>query len=298
MESISEPYVIHYPRIVAVADDTGSAVELIEFFDCIGGAMWSKHHYRKSPLVRDVRCVGSSMRYSLETGTVDLALEGSRFPAGIAACTVDGAEIAVTYIGMGGGGVGAAACRSDAAGVLRSKSDPAGGGKIAGATLWLPKMQRLLIGVDDTDTPEEGATWTLVHNIARAVADERSIYLSHTIVQLFPVPYRTKNCVGLVVEFATTDPKGLTGRFHQLLKKYTLSEKTGMAVYSGFSPSEELLAYGRKVKRGEVEAGLLESIRDPRLHIIMNGRGIVGAVAAIPFYTNYEEALELCSGKN
>jgi len=58
MESISEPYVIHYPRIVAVADDTESAVELIEFFDCIGGAMWSKHHYVKSPLVRDVRCVG------------------------------------------------------------------------------------------------------------------------------------------------------------------------------------------------------------------------------------------------
>ena len=298
MESISDPYVIHYPRIVAVADDAGSSVELIEFFDCIGGAMWSKHHYVKSPLVRNVRCVGSTMRYSLKTGTVDLALEGSRFPAGISACTVDGAEIAVTYIGMGGGGVGAAACRSDAAGVLRNRSDPAGGGKIAGATIWLPKMQRVLIGVDDTDTPEEGATWTLVHNIARAVADERSIYLSHTIVQLFPVPYRTKNCVGLVAEFATNDPEGLIGRFQQLLKKYTLSKKTGMAVYTGFAPSEELLAYGRKVKRGEVEAGLLETIQDPRLNIIMNGRGIVGAVAAIPFYTNYEEALELCSGKS
>lgn len=297
MESISDPYVIHYPRIVAVADDSGSSVELIEFFDCMGGAMWSKHHYAKSPLVRNVRCVGATMRYSLKTGTVDLALEGSRFPAGISACIVEGSEIAVTYIGMGGGGVGAAACRSDAAGVLRSRSDPAGGGRVAGATIWLPKMQRVLIGVDDTDTPEEGATWTLVHNIARAVADERSIYLSHTIVQLFPVPYRTKNCVGLVVEFATNDPEGLIGRFRQLLEKYTLSKKTGMAVYSGFSPSEELLAYGRKVKRGEVEAGLLETIQDPRLRIIMNGRGIVGAVAAIPFYTNYEEALELCSGK-
>lgn len=297
MESISDPYVIHYPRIVAVADDFGSSVELIEFFDCIGGAMWSKYHYAKSPLVSNVRYVGATMRYSLKTGTVDLALEGSRFPAGISACIVEGTEIAVTYIGMGGGGVGAAACRSDAVGVLRSRSDPAGGGKVAGATLWLPRMQRVLIGVDDTDTPEEGATWTLVHNIARAVADERSIYLSHTIVQLFPVPYRTKNCVGLVVEFATNDPVGLTGRFQQLLEKYTLSKKTGMAVYTGFSPSEELLAYGWKVKRGEVEAGLLETITDPRLRIVMNGRGIVGAVAAIPFYTNYDTALELCSGK-
>ena len=298
MESISDPYVIHYPRIVAVADDSGSSVELIEFFDCIGGAMWSKCHYAQSPIVDEVRCVGSTMRYSLKAGAVDLALEGSRFPAGISACTVNESEIAVSYLGMGGGGVGAAACRSDAAGVIRSRSDPAGGGKVAGATIWLPRMQRVLIGVDDTDTPEEGATWTLVHNIAHAVADERSVYLSHTIVQLFPVPYRTKNCVGLVAEFATNDPDGLVARFHTLLEKYTLSKKTGMAVYTGFTPSEELLAYGRKVKRGEVDASLLESIRDPDLRIIMNGRGIVGAVAAIPFATRYEEALELCCGKN
>ena len=298
MENISEPYVIHYPRIVAVADESGDRVELVEFFDCIGGAMWSKCHYVKSPIVEDVRCVGATMRYALKTGTVDLALESSRFPAGISVCTVDDTEISITYIGMGGGGVGAAACRSDASGVLRSRSDPAGGGKVAGATIWLPRMQRVLIGVDDTDTPEDGATWTLVHNIARAVEDSRSVYLSHTIVQLFPVPYRTKNCVALVAEFATNDPEGLISRFHQLLEKYTLSKKTGMAVYTGFTPSEELLAYGRKVKRGEVEAGLAASIRDPHLRIVMNGRGIVGAVAAIPFFTLYEEALELCSGKN
>lgn len=295
---LSDPYVIHYPRIVAVADMDGNRVELIEFFDCVGGAMWSKCHYAQSPIVENVRCIGATMRYAVKTGTVDLALEGSRFPAGISSCTINGPEIAITYIGMGGGGVGAAACRSDAAGVLRSRSDPAGGGKVAGATIWLPRMQRILIGVDDTDTPEEGATWTLVHNIARAVEDEQSVYLSHTIVQLFPVPYRTKNCVGLVAEFATSDPDSLVSRFHQLLEKYTLSNKTGMAVYTGFSPSEELLSYGRKVKRGEVEAGLLASIRDPHLRIVMNGRGIVGAVAAIPFFTKYDEALELCSGKN
>lgn len=298
MESISDPYVIHYPRITAVADAEGTQVELIEFFDCIGGAMWSKHHYAQSPIVQDVRCVGSTMRYLLKAGTTDLALEGSRFPAGISSCNIDADEIAVTYIGMGGGGVGAAACRSDAAGVLRSRSDPAGGGKLAGATLWLPRMQRVIIGVDDTDTPDEGATWTLVHNIARAVENETAVYLSHTIVQLFPVAYRTKNCVALAAEFATTDPEGLIARFRRLLEKYTLSQKTGMAVYTGFSVSEELRVYGQKVKRGEVEAGLIDSIRDPALRIVMNGRGITGAVAAIPFATQYEEALELCSGKN
>ncbi len=297
MANISEPYVIHYPRIVAVAREDGRRVELIEFFECVGGAMWSKYHYARSPVVEQVRCVGTTMRYLLKTGSVDLVLEGSRFPAGISGCTVDESEISVSYIGMGGGGVGAAACRSDAAGVLRSRSDESGGGKIAGSTIWLTRMQRVLIGVDDTDTPEDGATWTLVHNIAKAVEEEHTVYLSHTIVQLFPVPYRTKNCVGLVAEFATTDPEGLIVRFHRLLKQYTLSGKTGMAVYTGFIPSQGLLEFGWKVKRGEINPELLEDLQDPDLRIIMKGRGIIGAVAALPFYTNYTEALELCIGK-
>jgi methanogenesis imperfect marker protein 11 len=154
----------------------------------------------------------------------------------------------------------------------------------------------VLIGVDDTDTAEEGATWTLVHNIAKAVEDNHTAYLSHTIVQLFPVRYRTKNCVSLVVEFATDNPEGLIDRFQRLLEHYTLSTKTGMAAYTGFSPSEALLSYGRKVKRGEVDAGLFRKLNDEHLRIIMEGRGITGAVAALPFATRYEEALMLCDG--
>jgi hypothetical protein len=74
MASLSEPYIIHYPQIVAVSDNDAQRVELIEFFDCVGGAMWSQRHYKKSPIVEDVRCVGSTMRYLLRPGTVNLAL--------------------------------------------------------------------------------------------------------------------------------------------------------------------------------------------------------------------------------
>lgn len=297
MESISEPYVIHYPQIAAVADRSGEQVELIEFFDCTGGAMWSAKHYAQSPLVSSVRPAGGTMRYLLKAGTVNLALEGSRFPAGISGVQIERDEIAITYIGMGGGGVGAAACRADAKGILRSRCDESGGGKLAGSTIWLPRMERILIGVDDTDTPEQGATWTLVHNIARAVADERSVYLSHTIVQLYPVAYRTKNCVALVAEFASTEPGRLIDRFQSLLERYTLSAKTGMAVYTGFEPSPQLIAFGRAVKQGEVGSGLFQSLADDDLKIIMDGRGITGAVAALPFFTRYDEALELCTGR-
>lgn len=297
MTEISDPYRIQYPQIVAVADDEGSRIELIEFFECTGGAMWTQVHYAKSPLVSSVRQVGATSRYILRPGKVDLGLEGSRFPAGISGAEVTGNEIAITYVGLGGGGVGAAGCRVNAGGIIRCVNDPSGGGRKAGATIWLPRRSRVLIGVDDTDTPEEGATWTLVHNIAKAVEDPASRYLSHTIVQLYPVAYRTKNCVSLVCEFASSDPLTLVERFRQLLERYTLSENTGMAVYSGFDPSS-LLEFGRQVKRGEVQRNSIQGIQDRHLRVMMNGRGVIGAVAAIPFYTRYEEALRLCDGKS
>ena len=294
MEKLSEPYTIQYPQIVAVADESGERVELIEFFDCLGGAMWVKRHYAQSPLVHSIRTVGATNRYILQVGDADLALEGSIFPAGIAAVAVDGGEIAISYRGLGGGGVGASICRASAPGVARYQCDPAGGGRLAGSTIWLPHRERVIIGIDDTDTPEEGATWTLAHNIARAVETEHSRYLSHTIVQLYPVPYRTKNCVSITCEFATSDADELIRSYHDYLEEYTLSDETGMAAWRGFdpSPAEE---FGRRVKMGEGSLHDLAAL-DDRLSIIMDGRGVIGAVAAIPFYTRFEEALALWSG--
>lgn len=293
--NLTDPYTITYPEILAVADREGAQVELIELFDCVGGAMWAMHHYTQSPLVKDARMVGGSSRYLLVPGSVTLDLQGSRFPAGISGVGVTADEIMVEYLGMGGGGVGASICRATARGVLRSRCDESGGGKVAGATIWLPRRERVLIGIDDTDTPEAGATWTLAHNIARAVVDESTRYLSHTIVQLFPVAFRTKNCVSTVCEFATSDPDRLIARFRSLLEAYTLSPHTGMAAYTGFDPSG-LLSFGQRVKRGQVSPADLESLQDPSLHLIIEGRGSVGAVAALPFYTRFEEALDLWTG--
>lgn len=295
MERISDPYIVPYRRLAAVAGRSPDEIELVEFYDCLGGAMWSRHHYRQSPLVRDARCVGPSIRYLLTEGTVDLPLEGSRFPAGIAGVERCGDQLAITYVGIGGGGVGAAGSRSQAGGLSRARADPCGGGKWASSTVWVPLLQRVLIGIDDTDTPEAGATWTLAHTIARAVESEEDVYLSHTIVQLFPVRFRTKNCVAIVVEFASRDPAGLTARFQSLLEKYTLSGETGMAVFVGFDPSP-LRPFAERVKRGEIDPCELQRIDQPGLQITMAGRGAVGAVAAIPFYTDFEEALALWDG--
>jgi tRNA(Ile2) C34 agmatinyltransferase TiaS len=116
-------------------------------------------------------------------------------------------------------------------------------------------------------------------------------------VQLFPVPYRTKNCVSIVCEFASANPGQLVARFHNLLRKYTLSDETGMAAFTGFDPSP-LLPFAWMVKKGEVQRDLLPEMEGGHLELIMKGRGIIGAVAAIPFYTRFEEALSLWTGQS
>ncbi|MDU9375797.1 hypothetical protein McpSp1_03760 [Methanocorpusculaceae archaeon Sp1] len=292
MAKLHDPYQAPYQEIIAVASSDGKQIELIECFDCIGGGMWVAKHYAQSPLVNSVRKVGTTIRYQITPGSAELQLVGSKFPAGIAGAAVTDNEIAISYLGMGGGGVGASICRAGAKGVLRAETTPCGGGKLAGSTLHLKRMERVIIGIDDTDTPEVGATWALTHNIAREVENDNSRYLSHTITQLFPVAQRTKNCVAVAIEFATTEPETLITNVQKLVEKYTLSDKTGMVVFRGFDPSP-LEEYAWMVKRGEITLDQMEAIKK-YIDIRIGGSGIIGATAAIPLYTRFEEALLLC----
>ena len=220
MANLHDPYQAPYQEIIAIASQDGKQIELIECFDCIGGGMWVAKHYAQSPLVTSVRKVGTTIRYHLTPGSVELQLAGSKFPAGISGAEVSETEIAVSYLGMGGGGVGASICRAGAKGVLRA----------------------------------------LTHNIAREVEDDNSRYLSHTITQLFPVAQRTKNCVAVAIEFATTEPDMLIDKVQKLVEKYTLSTKTGMVAFRGFDPSP-LEEYAWMVKRGEITLEKMESIK-------------------------------------
>ena len=92
----------------------------------------------------------------------------------------------VTYVGLGGGGVGATLSRAGAEDVLRYEATESGGGRVARGTIVLPRRERMIIGVDDTDSKTQGATWTLVHNIAQKVDRKEARYISHSLVQLFP----------------------------------------------------------------------------------------------------------------
>ncbi len=286
------PWIVPYDDILAIAG-TGQ-VELIEFTNCYGGAAWARYHYTQtSPLIVESRALGPSTRYTLKEGTSALKLQASVSAGGIEAVELSDNVIKVTYAGLGGGGVGATMCRALARDVLEYSLTPAGGSKMSRGTLTLPRRSRVIVGVDDTDTKDEGATWSLVNNIATMVDGQPFRYVSHAIVQLYPVKAKTKNCVATVVEFASLGGKAPIRRFAKLLEEFSLSEHTGMVTLESFS-ADDLARYGNAARTGEVtRSEALEAAEAAGARIYIDGRGIIGAVASLPFFSRSDQSVVL-----
>jgi tRNA(Ile2) C34 agmatinyltransferase TiaS len=118
-------------------------------------------------------------------------------------------------------------------------------------------------------------------------------YVSHAIVQLYPVKAKTKNCVATVVEFAGLDDKKPIKKFKKLLEELSLSDKTGMAVLKSFS-AEHLLDFGNATRSGEVSiSAATEAANAAGVEVCLEGRGIIGAVAALPFFSQSDESVKL-----
>jgi len=282
----SKKWVVPYKNIVAVCDDDGH-VEIVEQTNCFGGACWAEYHYKRtSPLIMGVRNVGNTMRYMMRTGREELILTPSIAAAGIEAVEVGDETVSVTYAGLGGGGVGATISRALAEDVLDYDFTEIGGSRRSKGTIVLPKRKRGLIGVDDTDTKEEGATWSLVHNIAHELDGKNAYYISHAIVQLYPVPFKTQNCVSTVVEFACLDEGKLIRDFEALVRRHTLSVETGMAALVSFD-AEALRDYGKLVKQKQITKETAERAAvEADAEVVINGRGLIGALAALPYFAD------------
>ena len=288
-------WVAPYKDILAVADEESCRVELVEETSCFGGAQWARLHFeRTSPLIESSRIYGNTFRYLLAVGTSELVLKPTHASAGIESICVEGERVEVTYKGIGGGGVGVTACRAGAEDVLDYRLSEFGGSKTSEGVIVLPRRKRVIIGVDDTDSRDEGATWSLVHNIASSLNSREWRYLSHSIVQLFPVKIKTQNCVSTVVEFACMKNENkLISGFKELLEDNTLSDETGMAVLSRFS-ADYLDPFGSLCKTEEVtlEAALAEA-EEAGARVEMGGLGAIGAVASLPYFCSPENSVVL-----
>jgi methanogenesis imperfect marker protein 11 len=161
-------------------------------------------------------------------------------------------------------------------------------------------MFKLQVGVDDTDKPGVGATWSLANEIAYELGKQKGIeYLNHTLIQLYPgTPDRTTNCVATVLSFAVLPEKleyikrELTDRFSEL----TQSEQTGLAFMVGISIPKKLIRFSARARKQVVtleQAKKMANELEIELVSIASAgdRGLIGAVAGLGYSEKQDHAV-------
>lgn len=297
-EKFSDPWVAPYEKVLTMVD--GDKVEIVEYHPCISGSHWLLHQYKNnSELIDDAYRDGNKHVYSCHTGSAPLDLKASFNAAGIDEIQVVGDEVKVTHAGLAGAGVGAGMCRGMGKGVKYIELIKSGGGSKEGrATVVTPKLEKVVIGVDDTDVKDAGATWTMAHNLGVELAGEGYEYLDHIIVQLYPHnPHKTQNCVSIALTFAVESEKkeALINRVIEILKRDTLSDKTAIAILEGLEIPEKLREYAMATKTGMMDVETAEKTADDlgiELIAVTGEQGKVGALAALGLYNDVEEAVK------
>lgn len=250
-----------------------------------------------SPLITDAKRDGNKHTYYVNKGKTELNLKPSYQAAGIQEASIEEDEIRIVHAGLAGAGVGAAFCRGKADGVIRIELlDKGGGSKVGRAAIITPKLKKVIIGLDDTDIPTEGATWTLANNIANEIQEEKGYhYLEHITCQLYPNnPNKTKNCVSIILVFAVKEEEkeDLISSVKSKLKEKTLSENTAFVVYEKLEIPEAVQQYGLEAKKSMKyldEAKRIAEENNIRVEYVTGEGGLIGALAAIGLYNKPEE---------
>ena len=297
-EKFSDPWIAPYEKVLTMVD--GDKVEIVEYHPCISGSHWLLNQYRNnSELIYSAFRDGNKHVYKCHIGSAPLDLKASFNAAGIDEITVDGDEVKVTHAGLAGAGVGAGMCRGMGEGVKYVELlDIGGGSKVGRATVVTPKLEKVVIGVDDTDTKDAGATWTMAHNLGVELAGEGYEYLDHIIVQLYPHnPHKTQNCVSIALTFAVESDRkqDLIDRTIEILIRDTLSDKTAIAILEGIDIPEKLREYSIATKSGMMDVETAENVAKELnipLIAVTGEQGKVGALAALGLYDDVEEAVK------
>lgn len=297
-EKFDDPWVAPYEKVLTMVD--GDKVEIVEYHPCISGSHWLLNQYKNnSELIDSAYRDGNKHVYSCHIGSKPLDLKASFNAAGIDEIAIEGDEVKVTHSGLAGAGVGAGMCRGMGEGVKYIELHEIGGGSKPGkATVVTPKLEKIVIGIDDTDTKEAGATWTMAHNLGVELKKEGFEYLDHIIVQLYPHnPHKTQNCVSIALTFAVESDRKeeLIEKVIEILKRDTLSDKTAIAILEGLSIPEELREYSIATKSGMMDVETAEKTAEKLgipLIAVTGNQGKVGALAALGLYNDVEEAVK------
>ena len=279
-------------RLITMVDERVGKAKIFEECLAQGPVEWDAvNRLRARGVVEHVEVVGTTLIMDTRIGEGEVRFgPASRDTGGQAlrSVIVKGDKVETTWVGLGGASVGIGACLPQAEGVELAEflsDDQVGGSRRVEVRLTTPVHRRLLVGIDDTDTKEKGATWVLGLNLAREMP--HGVFLAHKIVQLNPhAPQKTTNCASTGLAFAVEPSKmaDAVAWTKDYVRKNTLSDETAIAIFEGLEIPTKLVKYGVEAKETILSIHDAEHIAEEcgvRIHEITGRRGCIGAVAAI-----------------
>src|SRR5512136_619176 len=187
-------------RLITLVDEEAGKAKVIEECTAQGPVEWDAvNRLRAHGVVEHVEVLGTTLVMSTSIGEGEVRFGPAAMDTGgqaLKSLVVKNGKVETTWIGLAGASVGIGACLPQAEGVESVEfigDDMVGGSRRVEVKLTTPLHKRLIIGIDDTDTKEKGATWVLGLNLARETPV--GIFLTHKIIQLNPhAPQKTTNC--------------------------------------------------------------------------------------------------------
>ncbi len=292
-EEIRQKFGQYFCRgIYTLVDEKNGVAQIIEECSARGPVEWDAvNRKRAQGALTKIRVEGITLimdaiigEGELKFGAASKELGGQ----GLRSVKIDGDRVRTTWVGLAGASVGIGACMPQGPGTICAEYPDdikIGGAHRIEVTVVTPKLVRVVIGVDDTDTREKGATWASVLKIARACTIGH--FLEHKIIQLNPeAPEKTTNCTSSAVSFAVAekDVEELIQYFVDSVRKETLSDHTVVAAFIGLKIPDPLVKYGWEAKSilYHVDSAFRVAEQNGvRITVITGRGGAIGAVSAI-----------------
>ena len=278
--------------VYTLVDEKYHIAQIIEHCSAKGPVEWDAlNRERAGGVVEDAYVDGNTLIMNTIIGEGEVNFGPATKETGgqaLKSLIIKDDEVHTTWLGLAGASVGIGACLPQAPGVIRTEYQDLkgiGGANEVEVTIVTKKMKRLIIGFDDTDSPEEGASWVLMLELMKNMPHADP--LMHKIVQLNPeVPEKTTSCVSIAASFAVESKKikDAIDFAVDFVKEKTLSKHTSMAIFIGLQIPKEVVDYGIEAKTKIFTRQEAEDIAEEhlvRLIVITGNRGKIGALAAI-----------------
>ncbi len=259
------------------------------YHECLSGAcaaFCGRHHTQAGGVVMSARRDGTLLREcaAMGTGKVKIGLYPS--PAvGVAGVERDG-DFIIQHIRCIGGPAYSLTdmnMMAHADGVcditVRREGD------IVEGAVKTRALSHLLIGVDDTDGKEGGATFALALALLQYLGSTRGVIpIEHHVAMLNPdIMEKTAGNSCSYIELAV--PPELCGKVTQravlFVEDEAVSSEWGVAIKKGFRISPGLRRYGRKVRQERVTVDEARNTARREEVALSGARGTIGALAAI-----------------